>query len=413
MQMKKAVVMLNNCHTTLNTVKNEEKNNKQSNKTECVESIYNNLKALLERTQKSFAKQPKTVEVKEVSKPKNDKNPSLEITKTKKTTPKPSGSTVNNRSLKMELDKLPPASPSKRRSKTVSKIQSNNKEIRQTASEKLNTYSANKQAERVLTTTKKQIETKNKNKSSSLDKESKNVSKQQSPSRKSKNKSTVVKCKPLPLENPTAKSTIEIDSPKTKQRRSRSMANNKSSSDTPQLKGKHKSSNNTNLNKFPHNSHPTESNCNKELKKEPIIQPDETPNTNNSISKKGRTTKSESTRIRSKKNNGQLSTLKTEPEIEIKTEIPDENMPNKEVSKKRKFSEMIAEDYAPDIPMEEVSIKMETKDGIENSNYVHLLESLDIKIGDIMWARIGKYPYWPCMIVEDPINKQFKRCFCK
>ncbi|KAK4875319.1 hypothetical protein RN001_011741 [Aquatica leii] len=34
-----------------------------------------------------------------------------------------------------------------------------------------------------------------------------------------------------------------------------------------------------------------------------------------------------------------------------------------------------------------------------------------ISVGDLMWARIGAYPFWPCLVVEEPLSKEFKKTY--
>lgn len=29
----------------------------------------------------------------------------------------------------------------------------------------------------------------------------------------------------------------------------------------------------------------------------------------------------------------------------------------------------------------------------------------ELKVGDIVWAKLGKYPYWPSIISKDPTSK--------
>lgn len=43
-----------------------------------------------------------------------------------------------------------------------------------------------------------------------------------------------------------------------------------------------------------------------------------------------------------------------------------------------------------------------------NSNFCHIPGSF--KLGDIVWAKCAKFPYWPALIVIDPVrkNKKFK-----
>lgn len=60
---------------------------------------------------------------------------------------------------------------------------------------------------------------------------------------------------------------------------------------------------------------------------------------------------------------------------------------------------------APTLQHEQESFSTEVNDSSVkmNSSFPHNYE--DYKIGDVIWAKLGKYPYWPSVICADPISK--------
>lgn len=41
--------------------------------------------------------------------------------------------------------------------------------------------------------------------------------------------------------------------------------------------------------------------------------------------------------------------------------------------------------------------------------HIKFTESGDFQVGDLMWAKVGSHPYWPCMITAEPETDIFTK----
>lgn len=43
------------------------------------------------------------------------------------------------------------------------------------------------------------------------------------------------------------------------------------------------------------------------------------------------------------------------------------------------------------------------------SSVIFVAEVVNFVVGDLAWAKIGSFPYWPCLVSEEPKTGQYKK----
>jgi len=51
---------------------------------------------------------------------------------------------------------------------------------------------------------------------------------------------------------------------------------------------------------------------------------------------------------------------------------------------------------------ESSALKVEYMEGVEHESSTPSNEKKDFEIGDIVWAKLGRHPFWPSMVCIDP-----------
>ncbi|XP_044272222.1 histone-lysine N-methyltransferase NSD3 [Tribolium madens] len=67
----------------------------------------------------------------------------------------------------------------------------------------------------------------------------------------------------------------------------------------------------------------------------------------------------------------------------------------------------VAKEISDEKKQQEVEIENETKE--EEFKVVVKEEVIEFEVGDLTWAKIGNFPYWPCMIAQEPTTGSHKK----
>ncbi|KRT86397.1 PHD finger motif containing protein [Oryctes borbonicus] len=67
------------------------------------------------------------------------------------------------------------------------------------------------------------------------------------------------------------------------------------------------------------------------------------------------------------------------------------------------------EDLSPSVVEEDRDLPLREVDDIDSEASSDKKDDKQIAVGDVMWAKIGRYPYWPCLITTEPHSKEYRK----